>query len=569
MYAIFVFVFSAALSFAAIFLSSCGGGGFGFPIPPIFTGSTAAVEGYVYEYNPAKAADPLIGAQDGYVPIPAVASIGGTSDVCDDSGYFRISSVQPGAAQLTISLPGFVTETRTVALPAGQVTTVSGKGSTALILKRTSRGTLILATNPPGADIMINGVATGKRTPYTFPDLPAGSYQITLRLDGYEADTRDVVLSNGLTLSREINLVPIGSPDGGLADPADGEDILDLQKPTSYDGPAVAPPTQDELAALLQNDAELARVAINQGDIRIYESVVEAMCGLYNEDVITSTFFGAIPGVPAQYRGFQGTPVTGKIDVYYSGYDPDLPDNVQARLFNAFASYEAAFYYENLFLAMDEDIALMFLSETADEWIDWVSEAQEAQVAGYPFSYVSPELRDDIVADPELGPEYIDLLSSCLGVIISHELGHVNLGHILQSKRLAGYNLTPDDVINGTRLDWQFEWQADIYSAHAMRLIPQETDRTGVLNTDGGAYLRDMGNGPADLHFRKRPSAGDNAGVHLRRRGERGEPGGEPGTAGDRSQAFGRAFGNRHGVRSARQRHSAGNRSRIRRTASG
>ena len=56
-------------------------------------------------------------------------------------------------------------------------------------------GNLHITSDPLGADIILNGSATGKKTPYNFDDILAGQYLITLKLKDF-ADTTLTVLVN-------------------------------------------------------------------------------------------------------------------------------------------------------------------------------------------------------------------------------------------------------------------------------------------------------------------------------------------------------------------------------------
>lgn len=57
-------------------------------------------------------------------------------------------------------------------------------------------GTLEIRTIPPGADVILNGTNTGKKTPYA-ATLPAGTYQLTVFLRGYAPLQRAVNIEEG------------------------------------------------------------------------------------------------------------------------------------------------------------------------------------------------------------------------------------------------------------------------------------------------------------------------------------------------------------------------------------
>jgi serine/threonine-protein kinase len=59
-------------------------------------------------------------------------------------------------------------------------------------------GFLEIRTIPPGADIIINGTNTGRKTPARL-ELPAGTYRVTIYLRGYQALQRQVAIEDGKT----------------------------------------------------------------------------------------------------------------------------------------------------------------------------------------------------------------------------------------------------------------------------------------------------------------------------------------------------------------------------------
>jgi PEGA domain len=67
--------------------------------------------------------------------------------------------------------------------------------------KKTAMGTLEVLSVPMGADILVNGESTGRRTPSKI-ELPPGSYQVMLYLKGYTPFLRtvDVEQSRGSQL---------------------------------------------------------------------------------------------------------------------------------------------------------------------------------------------------------------------------------------------------------------------------------------------------------------------------------------------------------------------------------
>ena len=68
--------------------------------------------------------------------------------------------------------------------------------------KKEDSGKLEIRTNPKGAEILVNGSATGKKTPVK-TDSPVGKYTITLQLPGYKTVTRTIEINKGQTTGIE------------------------------------------------------------------------------------------------------------------------------------------------------------------------------------------------------------------------------------------------------------------------------------------------------------------------------------------------------------------------------
>lgn len=70
-----------------------------------------------------------------------------------------------------------------------------------------ARGGLNVTTSPEGATIKVGDRLTGK-TPIKFDDIPLGKYKIVIQLEGYEAITQSVVISeNKVTQLADVSLV--------------------------------------------------------------------------------------------------------------------------------------------------------------------------------------------------------------------------------------------------------------------------------------------------------------------------------------------------------------------------
>ena len=69
-------------------------------------------------------------------------------------------------------------------------------------------GYLKITTNPPGASIFLDYVYTGQTTPYTFTDIPAGSYLVSLVLSNYVDYYAIVRVQDNEEINLNIDLIP-------------------------------------------------------------------------------------------------------------------------------------------------------------------------------------------------------------------------------------------------------------------------------------------------------------------------------------------------------------------------
>ncbi|OPX73604.1 MAG: PEGA domain protein [Methanoregulaceae archaeon PtaU1.Bin059] len=136
-----------------------------------------------------------------------------------DAGSLKVTSTPPGA---TIYLDGeeqeAVTNTTLSEVPQGyhivtvekegyrdpgpqQVTVQTGVTSTVHFTLQQGKGTLSVATDPPGAEVLIDGVKQAALTPCVIPDVPAGYREVTMRLSGYQEWKETVEVIDGQTVS--------------------------------------------------------------------------------------------------------------------------------------------------------------------------------------------------------------------------------------------------------------------------------------------------------------------------------------------------------------------------------
>jgi hypothetical protein len=67
-------------------------------------------------------------------------------------------------------------------------------------------GTLVISCAPAGALVLIDGTATGYRTPGIIERVPAGARSVTLRLEGYTEHTITLTVERGSPTRAEVVL---------------------------------------------------------------------------------------------------------------------------------------------------------------------------------------------------------------------------------------------------------------------------------------------------------------------------------------------------------------------------
>jgi serine/threonine-protein kinase len=116
----------------------------------------------------------------------------------------RFPDLAPGKYSLSVKVPGFPPVARSVEVRGGRIQAERVRGPATG--KKAAMGTLEVLSVPMGADILVNGESTGRRTPSKI-DLPAGSYQVMLYLKGYAPFQRTVDIEQSRASHLEAMLV--------------------------------------------------------------------------------------------------------------------------------------------------------------------------------------------------------------------------------------------------------------------------------------------------------------------------------------------------------------------------
>jgi PEGA domain len=116
-----------------------------------------------------------------------------------------IGPLAAGNYKVTVSSPGYTSETRVAQVVAGTRTPLDLKLGA-------SKGFLKVAGSPPGASIYMDGKDTGKATPAEFT-LDPGTHTVTLRKPGHLDSSTEIKLAAGQGVSYSPSLMVAGRTD--------------------------------------------------------------------------------------------------------------------------------------------------------------------------------------------------------------------------------------------------------------------------------------------------------------------------------------------------------------------
>jgi PEGA domain len=113
----------------------------------------------------------------------------------------KLSSLAPGDHTIALELPGYLPySTRTSVVP-GKISEVSA------ILVPAGKGTLVISSNPPGADVFVDNASAGI-SPATVNDVEEGNHRVTLKREGYEEYSAGTLVFAGNTSRISADLLP-------------------------------------------------------------------------------------------------------------------------------------------------------------------------------------------------------------------------------------------------------------------------------------------------------------------------------------------------------------------------
>ena len=118
---------------------------------------------------------------------------------------FNFTNLLPGQHSITVSKPGYSTDTRTVEAVSGNRITIISHLSQLM-------ATLVVKSDPPGANIYVDGRDMGTRTPAQV-SVDKGQHVVLVRMMGYLDETMNGQFALGQTYSYSPSLRPLGNAD--------------------------------------------------------------------------------------------------------------------------------------------------------------------------------------------------------------------------------------------------------------------------------------------------------------------------------------------------------------------
>jgi hypothetical protein len=142
----------------------------------------------------------------------AITSIPSGAEVSIDGRQRGIApamfpEVLPGNHQVTLSSKGYDDWSHIVSVGSGQTAAINAE----LVATKESTGSLAVITDPPGAEIFIDGDFKGV-SPVTIPGLSAGTHTVLLTLQEYAENTTNISIINGQTQKYTTGLHKVYKP---------------------------------------------------------------------------------------------------------------------------------------------------------------------------------------------------------------------------------------------------------------------------------------------------------------------------------------------------------------------
>jgi serine/threonine protein kinase len=113
----------------------------------------------------------------------------------------NIADIPPGEYQLTFKKDGY-------AINQNQVNLKSGQNRDLNVNLSPLTGSLHIITNPPSANVIIDGKkTTDSNTPVKLDNIPVGKHKLEVQKDGYASITEEIEVKEGETVTKTIDLI--------------------------------------------------------------------------------------------------------------------------------------------------------------------------------------------------------------------------------------------------------------------------------------------------------------------------------------------------------------------------
>jgi serine/threonine protein kinase len=156
---------------------------------------------------------------------------------------FALTNLQPGSHSITVSKPGYTTDTRSIEV-------ISGSRASTIVHLAQLVATLVVKSDPPGANIYVDGRDMSAKTPAQI-SVDKGSHVVLVRKDGYLDETMNGQFVLGQTFNFSPTLRPLGN----------AENIKTVGKMSKLFGGKAA---QSQATVSIRTEPKGAQVAINQ-----------------------------------------------------------------------------------------------------------------------------------------------------------------------------------------------------------------------------------------------------------------------------------------------------------------
>ena len=122
-----------------------------------------------------------------------------------DTGYSTpatFSGITAGTHIVRCTMSGYGDQSQSLTVNAGKTTTVT----LTLPSQAPVTGSILVSSNPTGADVYLDGKNTGTHTPVTLEGISAGSHTIRCSMNGYTDKSQMVIVKAGQTMSISLIL---------------------------------------------------------------------------------------------------------------------------------------------------------------------------------------------------------------------------------------------------------------------------------------------------------------------------------------------------------------------------